>query len=136
MAKEVFHFELIRNGRCDEVLLRCVGRIIAGDGAEREVWTPLLDSRERLDALLDMSGVTQFDAAGIGRLVELRRAVDSRGGSLRLVGASRRVTAMLRVTGVADMLAGPATPVRALPFRCRAYRGMVHTVMPQTAAAV
>lgn len=137
MSEEAFRFELIRTGYRDHALLRCEGRLTAGHGADRRAWTSLLDDPGRADLLLDLSGVTHLDAAGIGRLADLRNALHRRGGSLRLVEANRRIGAMLRVTGLAAVLdRAEVPPVRVLPFRGRAYRAMVHSVMPPTAAAV
>lgn len=137
MAEEAFRFELIRTGPRDHALLRCEGRLTAGHGAERRVWASLLDASDRADLLLDLSGVTQLDAAGIGRLADVRNAVHRRGGSVRLIEANRRVWVMLRVTGLAAVLDRPASPpVRVLPFRCRVYRAIVNSVMPPAAAAV
>lgn len=136
MAEEAFRFELIRTGYGDHALLRCEGRLTAGNGAERPAWTALLDSPGRADLLLDLSGVTQIDAAGLGRLVELRQVFHRRGGSLRVIEAPGRIRAMLRVTGLADLLDRPEPGCRVLPFRGRAYRANVHGVMPPTAAAV
>jgi anti-anti-sigma factor len=136
MAKQAFHLELIRSGCGDLLLLRCLGPLTAGHGAERQVWASLLESPDRADLVLDLSGVTDLDAAGIGMLAELRSAVHRRAGSLQLMEAGRRVKTMLRVTGVADLLDRPAAPVRVIPFRCRAHRPFVNALMPPAAAAV
>ncbi len=136
MAKPAFHFELIRTGYGDHALLRCVGPLTAGHGAERQVWIPLLEAPDPADLLLDLSAVTELDAAGIGMLATLRSALHRRGGSLRLIEASRRVKTLLSVTGVAGMLDRSAPPPRVLPFRCRAYRALIHSVIPPGAAAV
>jgi anti-anti-sigma factor len=58
--------------------------------------------------VLDMRGVSQIDAAGLGLLVALSTEVRRRGGCLRLARASRRVGALVRVTGLSGVL-GMAT---------------------------
>ena len=93
----------------DQALLRCSGRLIVGRGAERHNWAAFLDGTDRVDVLLDLSAVTDMDAAGIGVIASLCPSIRRRGGTVRVLAASARVRTLLRVTGVEYALesAGP-----------------------------
>lgn len=59
---------------------------------------------QRVD--LDMSAVGFVDSTGIRGLIDVSRALDARGGRLRIVSASDSTHRILRLTGLADLL-GP-----------------------------
>lgn len=59
------------------------------------------------DVVVDVSRLTSVDSAGTGALSRLRRVLTARGGSLRLVGASRTIRAAL-----ADAFRPAATTAR------------------------
>ncbi len=105
-----FRVETVRPGYTYQALLRCSGRLVLGRGAERHVWAAFLDGTERVDVLLDLTAVTDMDAAGVGVIAALCQSMRRRGGTVRLLGASPRVRTLLRVTGVEHALDRPTPP--------------------------
>ena len=75
------------------VTVRCQGRLVRGQ--ETALLCGVIQQHGR-DIILDLSGVTAIDAAGIGALVSLRAA----GIYLKLVGLSLAVRQVLRVTSL------------------------------------
>ncbi len=73
------------------VTVRCQGRLVRGQ--ETALLCAVIQQRGR-DIILDLSGVTAIDAAGIGALVSLQAA----GTYLRLVRPSMAVRQVLRLT--------------------------------------
>jgi len=73
------------------VTVRCQGRLVRGQ--ETALLCAVIQQHGR-DIILDLSGVTAIDAAGIGALVSLQAA----GTYLRLVGPSLVVRDVLRLT--------------------------------------
>jgi anti-sigma B factor antagonist len=64
--------------------------------------------------LLDVSGVSFMDCAGLRMLLTTRRRADLRGGCLRLIAVSRAVRRIIELTG-----AGEALPVDREPRTVR-----------------
>jgi anti-anti-sigma factor len=64
--------------------------------------------------LLDVSGVSFMDCAGLRALLTTRRRAERRGGFMRLVAASAEVRRIIELTGAHEALAvdRDATPVR------------------------
>lgn len=58
--------------------------------------------------VVDLSGVTFIDSAGIGALLKGRRLADERGQAYRVVGAEGLVRQVLEMTGVWSHLSGHA----------------------------
>jgi anti-anti-sigma factor len=54
--------------------------------------------------LLDLSGVSFLDCAGLRALVMTRRRVELHGGSLQLVAPSAAVRRILRLTGLQELI--------------------------------
>jgi anti-sigma B factor antagonist len=54
--------------------------------------------RDRLSILIDLSAVRHIDSAGLGELVHAWAAARNRGGSLKLVGVTRRLADLLVIT--------------------------------------
>src|SRR6266853_3249928 len=75
----------------DVVTVRCQGRLVRGQ--ETALVCAVIRQHVR-DIILDLSGVTAIDAAGIGALVSLQAA----GTYLRLVRPSMAVRQVLRLT--------------------------------------
>jgi anti-anti-sigma factor len=78
---------------CGVVTVRCQGRLVRGQ--ETALLCAVIQRRGR-DIILDLSGVTALDAAGIGALVSLQAA----GTYLRLVGPSLVVRQVLKLTSL------------------------------------
>lgn len=81
------------------VIVNVNGRITLGDGT-----AALRDTVEDLAKLghnrigLNLEGVTQIDAAGLGELVRLYRKLHNQGGDLNLLAPPRRVRELLHIT--------------------------------------
>src|SRR6266481_10002212 len=73
------------------VTVRCQGRLVRGQ--ETALLCAVIRQHAR-DIILDLSGVTAIDAAGIGALVSLQAA----GNYLRLIGPSLAVRQVLSLT--------------------------------------
>lgn len=57
---------------------------------------------------LDLSGVTDFDSAGVQLLLAARRTMTDRGGELRLGATAASVRDALRLFGLEPQFAAPA----------------------------
>jgi len=68
-----------------------------GDVAVRDAVQTALASGEQ-NILLDMSGVSTIDSAGVGELVSSYTTVTNRGGSLKLVNLPSKVSDILQIT--------------------------------------
>src|ERR1700675_4832632 len=75
------------------VTVRCRGRLVRGQ--ETALLCAVIQQHGR-DIILDLSGLTAIDAAGIGALVSLQAA----GSYLRLVGPSLAVRQVLTLTSL------------------------------------
>ncbi len=62
------------------------------------------------DLALDLSGVTDFDSAGVQLLLAARRGLTERGDALQLVSPSAVVADALAVFGLQGLFSGPASP--------------------------
>jgi anti-anti-sigma factor len=83
---------MIENAR-GVVTVRCYGRLVYG--RECALFCAAV-THHRRDIIVDLSGVTSIDAAGIGVLVSLQAA----GNRLRVVDASVTVRQVLRLTNL------------------------------------
>ena len=74
-----------------ESVLAAVGRLVHGHGAAWEAWAPYVE--EDVDGVLrvDLGGVTDIDAAGLGVLARLSQHLRRRGRGVCLVSAQPRV---------------------------------------------
>src|ERR1700675_2500748 len=76
------------------VTVRCLGRLVFG--LESALFDAAVHHHRREIIIVDLSGVTAIDAAGIGALISLRAA----GSYLRLVDPSETVRQGLRLTNL------------------------------------
>jgi anti-anti-sigma factor len=76
------------------VTVRCQGRLVCG--LESALFGAAVPRHKRDVILVDLSGVTAIDAAGLGALISLRAA----GSYLRLVDPSETVRRVLRLTNL------------------------------------
>lgn len=85
----------------DVVIVDVVGRMTAGPWLVRlaDAIDTSLDAGFR-KIVLNLAAVTYIDSSGIGELNATLLAVTGKGGSLKLLQASRRVQDMLRVIGL------------------------------------
>jgi len=82
----------------DVFIVRCDGRIVFGDeGAVlRERVGKMLSGSPRI--VVNLNGVHYVDSGGLGILVGLSVSARNRGGELKLVSPSQRVSDLLRRT--------------------------------------
>jgi anti-anti-sigma factor len=101
------------------VRIPITGRLVLGTRTSWTDWRPLADAAAGRILILDMSRVSQIDAAGLGLLVALAREVRRRGGRLRLMCAGARQQALIRTVGLGAALGmvSPAAVSRALRRR-------------------
>lgn len=59
--------------------------------------------------MLDLTGVTFIDCAGLGVLIRARRRAEALGGSLRIVAASDRVKRLIALTSLQDLFLSPVS---------------------------
>ena len=79
-------------------LLRCAGRIVAGD--EDRLRYAVLTHRYNRIVVLDLAEVSAMDAAGLGMLISLRAWASATGKELRLLNLTPRVQAVLELTNL------------------------------------
>ena len=82
----------------DVFIVRCDGRIVCGDegAALRERVGNMLSGSPRI--VVNLNGVHYVDSGGLGILVGLSVSARNRGGELKLVSPSQRVSDLLRCT--------------------------------------
>ena len=56
------------------------------------------------EAVLDASALTQFDSSALAVILACRRAVQARGGQLRITGLPERAQALAQVYGLAALV--------------------------------
>jgi anti-sigma B factor antagonist len=83
----------------DVTVIDAAGRITLGEGASafRDMIRDLAAKGDR-KLLLNLSEVSYIDSSGIGELVSGFTTVTNHGGSLKLVGLSKRVKDLLQIT--------------------------------------
>jgi anti-anti-sigma factor len=86
-----------RRGERGTVLV-ALGRLVLGHGARWGAWTPFIEQAARGAVHVDLSGVTQLDAAGLGLLVRVARRIRRQGRDFCIVAAAPRVRRMLALT--------------------------------------
>jgi len=89
-------------------MLVAEGRLVLGDGADWEAWSPLAAATPGRVVRVDLSAVTDIDAAGVGLLVRLAVRARSHGRELAVVAASPRVRLVLDLVQL-DRVAGSGT---------------------------
>lgn len=75
------------------------GKITIGEGdvlMRDEIQKLLAEDKKNL--VLDLSGVSYMDSAGVGELVSVYTSVKNRGGELRLSGLTKKIKDLLSIT--------------------------------------
>ena len=99
----------------DQVVLRVAGRLVDAYEAQ-PTWRSCLPRLAAADVQIDLGGVTEIDARGLGMLAELTRETRAIGGRIAVVSASPRVRRLLRLThldGLLDSGAGIGPKIAA-----------------------
>ncbi len=103
----------------DGVLLRCTGRIVAGE--ELNVLRSVaLAHSDRREIVLDLANVSTMDGAGIGMLAFLQARTRGTGLQLRIQNPSPRVRQLLELTNLDSVL--EITPSREFQEICKTLR--------------
>ena len=103
------------------------GRLVLEHGARWEAWTPFIEWSWGAFHL-DLSGITQLDAAGIGLLVRVARRIRRQGRDFCIVAAPPRVRRMLAVTRLEQQL---ASDCRVRPVMSTSIEGMTRRRTPE-----
>lgn len=99
-------FSLVSVREAQRVILRAYGRLVLGHGADEPLWAPHLNRSGSLDVALDLAGVTDIDARGLGLLMSVTRCGRRRGMTLSVTAASRVVQHLAEVTHLTRVLPG------------------------------
>ena len=101
------------------VLLRCTGRIVAGEEVNilRSV---ALAHNDREEIVLDLADVSTLDGAGIGMLAFLQGRVRASGLKLRIQNPSTHVRELLELTNLDSVI--EVTPSDEFQEICRTLR--------------
>jgi len=92
---------VITENRGHAAILRCSGKIVAGE----EAWTlynTVISQQGKRVVVLDLTAVGQVDAGGLGVLVSLRRWATGTGVRLELI-PSKAVQELLDVAGLSSL---------------------------------
>ena len=83
----------------DVTIVDVAGRIQLGEGtsALRETLRKLVE-KDQLKILLNLGRVSYIDSSGVGELVAGFTTVTGRGGELKLLNLSKRITGLLQIT--------------------------------------
>lgn len=106
-------FQLISTAGPGGLLVRAFGRLSLGHGAFDGLWEPHIRRGCRIS--LDLTGVTEMDARGLGVLVELARRAQQDGIAISVAGASPAVSLLAAVVHLDQVLAGDWDTRRARP---------------------
>jgi len=104
--------------RGDVVVVHCQGRIVYRDEAAAlsRVVGEVLEQTNKL--ILDLSGVSSMDSAGIGELAQLQSWAQERNADLKCAGPTAMVRALLDLTNLDSVLeVHPSTESALEAFR-------------------
>ena len=90
--------------RGDVIIVHCQGRIVYRDEAAAlsQVVGEVLQQAQKL--VLDLSGVSSMDSAGIGELALLQTWAQGKNVNLKCAGANRLVSTLLELTNLDSVL--------------------------------
>jgi len=91
----------IRDGVC---VLRLKGRFVTGSDAELVSAQNSLEEAGIANAIVDLRAVPYIDSTGLAFVVELHKALTSRGGQLFLADANQRVREVLEMTRIGEII--------------------------------
>jgi anti-sigma B factor antagonist len=83
----------------DVTILDVTGKMTLGEGDEilkDKVHSLSLQGRKKI--ILNLAGVPYIDSAGLGEIVRTYTTVSREGGSLKLLGLTKRITDLLSIT--------------------------------------
>ncbi len=86
----------------DVAVVRCSGRIVQGDGTDRLLRAVMVQEGRHIE--IDLSGVSEIDAGGLGVLVALERWARRNERTLQFVNPPQRVRRALEATRLDSVL--------------------------------
>jgi len=95
--------QIVVDRSMDSALLRCSGRLVAGEEVLR-LREIVMCQADKRSVQLDFAGVETIDAAGLGLLVSLHTLGRVVGFELQVRNCVRRVRALLKLTGLEPVL--------------------------------
>ena len=110
----------------DTSLLRCHGRIVAGD-AGSILRNAVLSQRHTRMLVIDLARVERIDAGGLGVLLGLRESARSTATMFKLMNATKRVEEILELTTCSVSL---NSAPRGSFFACCTAQPLCHPVQP------
>ena len=83
----------------DVVVLDLKGKVTLGEGDEllKDKVNSLVNQGKK-KIVLNLEGVPYIDSAGLGEIVRTYKTVSRQGGSLKLLGLTKRITDLLSIT--------------------------------------
>jgi anti-anti-sigma factor len=109
----IFSLDVSDQGQCD---LRVVGEIVVDVASQLSTMGLLsLTNTEAVNLVIDLSGVTLMDSAGVGALTTIRDAADASDKSVRLRNVPEPIQLLLAGAGLdgdftADSVGATAVP--------------------------
>jgi len=91
----------VRDGVC---VLRLQGRFVTGSDCELLSAQSYMLDNGIVKAVIDLSEVPYIDSTGLAFVVELHKALESRGGQLLLARANERVREVLEMTRIGEII--------------------------------
>jgi anti-sigma B factor antagonist len=91
--------EIVERTAGDVTILDVTGKMTLGEGDEilkDKVHSLSLQGRKKI--VLNLAGVPYIDSAGLGEIVRTYTTVSREGGSLKLLGLTKRITDLLSIT--------------------------------------
>ena len=91
--------EIVERSAGDITILDVTGRMTLGEGDEAlrdKVNSLVAQGKKKL--ILNLAAVAYIDSAGLGEIVRTYTTVSRQGGSLKLLGLTKRITDLLSIT--------------------------------------
>ena len=91
--------EIAERSAGEVTILDVTGKMTLGEGDEilkDKVHSLSLQGRKKI--ILNLAGVPYIDSAGLGEIVRTYTTVSREGGSLKLLGLTKRITDLLSIT--------------------------------------
>jgi anti-sigma B factor antagonist len=101
--------EIDLRGKVNILGVRVTGALDAETAPDlRRILGGTTDGDGIVSVVVDLSGVTAIDDAGVAALVDAHQQIDGDGAAMRVINPSPVVTSALRAAGVADLVGAQA----------------------------
>lgn len=106
--------KLVQQSEGDLLILRLGGQLMGGPDADSLRTTILASIQQGTEKILiDMGEITWVNSTGLGILITSHLAARAKGGSLKLIGVSKRIDSILAVTRLSTVFEIHATEEEA-----------------------